>query len=85
MVCHSSRTQGSDVCLLDVIVPLSLWMGRHVPLDYFPLDLCHVEVLQCDGVCIGIPYAGVLRPGRCLPLQFRERFTALSCVNFVVI
>ena len=60
-------------------------MERHVLRDYFPLDLCDMEVFQCHGMRIGVPDCSVLHPGRSLPLKFREGLTALSYVCFTVI
>jgi hypothetical protein len=43
-----------------------------------------VEIFQHHGNRVGIPHTGVLCPGRCLPLQFWKRLTALSYVGFVI-
>lgn len=77
MVCCSTGASRTHVRVLDVVLPLSRWMERHVLLDNLPLDFRYLEILQCHGLCIRIPYCGLFWPGRSLSIQFWQRFKAL--------
>jgi hypothetical protein len=68
MVCCSTGTPGPNVLLLDAVRPVSRWMERDVLFDHLPMDLRHVEFLQCHGVRLCIPDHCFPDPGRCVSL-----------------
>ena len=78
MVCHSSRTENSHVNVLITFFGLSLWLGSHVLVYDFPLDICAVAVLQLDRLRVCPIDPRGLDFGISMPTQLWQRFATLS-------
>lgn len=53
MVCCSSGAQNSNVDILGLVLWIHPWIGNHVCIRYFPLDIRAVAFFQLDGIWIG--------------------------------
>jgi len=78
VVCRPPRTTGSDVHFPFPIFVVLGWMGSYVLFHDLPLDIYHLVLLRCHGICLGRLNVHGNHFGSRLSLELRQGPRSLS-------